>query len=88
MRKINIYYIYILKIIINNFPFPFPSSVYHFSENVNVQSTKYKVKREIQSIVVATFDFAEDKMYLGSKNKCQFILYFARLLLNLQRQRD
>ncbi len=34
--------------------------------------------------VVAIFDFVENKMHLGIKNKCKFILYFARLLLSLQ----
>ena len=31
-------------------------------------------------------DFVEDKIHLGIKNKCEFILYFARLLLSLQMQ--
>lgn len=29
------------------------------------------------------FDYVEDKIHLGIKNKCLFILYFARLLLSL-----
>ena len=33
---------------------------------------------------MSIFDYVEDKIRLGNKNKFGFILYFARLLLSLQ----
>ena len=35
------------------------------------------------SSLIRTFGFAEDRLHLENKNKCRFILYFARFALSL-----
>ncbi len=42
---------------------------------------KENYKNDQCSIFFRIFDFVENKMHLGIKNKCGFILYFTRLLL-------